>query len=67
MAAFRSIAQEQDPLGINLKNPPIPIRKRERRLPSAVAGVIHQALLAYTRQHYQTAGEFWRALACALE
>lgn len=58
--------REKDPLAVVLRDPVIPIREREPRLPAALAEAIDRSLATEVKSRFQSASEFRMALAGAM-
>ena len=58
--------KERDPIDVILNEDVVPIRTRDKALPTSLAAVIDKALAKKAKERYQTAGEFlsaWKQIA----
>lgn len=62
----RDVRKGQDPIEMILHNDIVPLRKRDSRIPVALADVIDRALANNVKDRYQTTYEFQNALTKAL-
>ena len=53
--------KERDPIDVILNEDVVPIRTRDKALPTSLAAVIDKALAKKAKERYQTAGEFLSA------
>lgn len=59
-------SQGRDPIDVILNDNIVPIRKRDKSLPTAFADVLDNALAKEVRERYRTAAEMLEALKQAL-
>ncbi len=58
----RNFSGGRNPVGVVLRNNPIPIRERDSSIPRALAEVIDHALIEEPEIYFKSAGEFRKAL-----
>jgi serine/threonine protein kinase len=59
-------SSERDPIDVILNDGVVPIRKRDKSVPLALADVLDKALAKEVKERYQTAAEMLEALRQAL-
>ena len=55
-------SQGRDPIDVILNEDAVPVRKRDKVIPSKLAAVLDKALAKKVKDRYQTAGEMRAAL-----
>jgi pSer/pThr/pTyr-binding forkhead associated (FHA) protein len=59
-------SNERDPIDVILNEDVVPLRKRDKSLPAALADVLDKALAKKTKDRFQTAAELLRAMNLAI-